>query len=184
MAKRPSQQDLWMACGADLDGHAASIDRNLRRYPAEPDADFRDRVLVAAQGGVGGYLGLINVGLLEKAKDPACVVYGNPTGTNNPFERIPYTLRDHEAATWRNRPDADETLYDAPDVAASERWAPLERMAFVVGVTVLAWLLVVGVFALLANLLRWALGLEPSVAIGVTVGLFGVFPILVFWVRR
>ncbi len=80
-----------------------------------------------------------------------------------------YTVHDQIAQSWRNRPDADKDLYDAPVV---EPYPPR--------VNVVIWI----VALLLSNLFAWAFGFSPMLAAGASALTIAGGFVTVVWVRR
>lgn len=92
-----------------------------------------------------------------------------------------YSLRDHEAAVWRNRPDADEDLYDAPVV---EPYPPRVNVVIWIVALLLGWAILGGVALLLSNLFAWAFGFPPMLAAGASALTIAGGFVTVAWVRR
>lgn len=92
-----------------------------------------------------------------------------------------YTLRDHEAQAWRNRPNADEDLYDAPPV---DLLPPRKRTALMLLAFPLAWALLGALAVFLTNMFAWVLGAPTALAaVGAALTICAGF-LLVMWVRR
>ena len=92
-----------------------------------------------------------------------------------------YTVHDQIAQSWRNRPDADEDLYDAPVV---EPYPPRVNVVIWIVALLLGWAILGGVALLLSNLFAWAFGFSPMLAAGASALTIAGGFVTVVWVRR